>query len=115
MRPLTVDDLRCGARVLYVGPASGTDIADSGLIDSGRILMERHPGLITRVTPERLVFIRFVGLECQQVCEAGFTPDPEGRYPSLVCVTTEEWVSAMSQGWWAALAEEPSHVTPVAR
>ena len=103
MRPLTVDDLRVGLRVLFAGEEDSGDVLDHSRRAAGHILMNHHPGVIHAVTDPHHVQVDFVGLEDEPVSfGVGFGYDQEtGAYPGLLVPDDLEWDRALTAGWLA--------------
>jgi hypothetical protein len=102
MRPLTQSD-PVGTRVLYVGRADASNVADDALVAAGRVLEENHPGIVTSNDEDDGVRVQFLGLEHEPIAGEHFLADDSGNYPGLVVVGLEDWMAARSVGWWAGL------------
>ena len=103
MRPLTVEEVTVGMRVLFAGGADAGDVLDERKRAAGHILVEHHPGVIRELLGTQHVLVDFVGLEDEPVSfGVGFGYDEEtGIYPGLLVPGESEWQDMISAGWWA--------------
>ena len=82
MRALTTEEAAPRRRVIYVGRAAERSTTGPDLLDSGRILIEHHPGIIDHVSDDGQVYVRFVGLEDEPLSDSTWVPGASGRYPA---------------------------------
>lgn len=109
MKLLHTDKAVVGKRVL----SSDTEPDDSDVLSQdlrarNHVLMPHHPGVIDQFVGPGLnhCIVRFLGLEHEPISMVvGYDHDNDGVYLGLVDPTDDDWLTAITSGWWASPSE----------